>query len=313
MLAIAVHGGAGVIPSADLTPQVDAAFRAGLGAALRVGYAVLSGGGSSLDAVTAAVVALEEDPLFNAGRGAVLCADGGHELDAAIMDGRDLLAGAVAGVRHVRNPVRLARHVMEHTPHVMLAGPGADALAADAGLESVPNDWFTTERRRAELDRYRAGLARVGDEASLGTVGAVALDAHGHLAAATSTGGMTGKRAGRVGDTPIIGAGTYAADDCCAVSATGHGEYFIRAAVAHEIASLMRHRGLGVQQAADAVVHGQLVRLGGSGGVIAVGRDGTIAMPFNSPGMLRGAMDSSGRFETGVLKKVSDTFLRKVV
>lgn len=313
MLAIAVHGGAGVIPSADLTPQVDAAFRAGLGAALRVGYAVLSGGGSSLDAVTAAVVALEEDPLFNAGRGAVLCADGGHELDAAIMDGRDLRAGAVAGVRHVRNPVRLARHVMEHTPHVMLAGPGADALAADAGLVSMPNDWFTTERRRAELDRYRAGLARVGDEASLGTVGAVALDAQGHLAAATSTGGMTGKRAGRVGDTPIIGAGTYAADDCCAVSATGHGEYFIRAAVAHEIASLMRHRGLGVQQAADEVVHGQLVRLGGSGGVIAVGRDGTIAMPFNSPGMLRGAMDSSSRFETGVLKKVSDTFFRKGV
>ena len=313
MLAIAVHGGAGVIPSADLTPQVDAAFRAGLGAALRVGYAVLAGGGSSLDAVTAAVVALEENPLFNAGRGAVLCADGGHELDAAIMDGRDLRAGAVAGVRHVRNPVRLARHVMEHTPHVMLAGPGADALAADAGLESVPNDWFTTERRRAELDRYRAGLARVGDEASLGTVGAVALDAQGHLAAATSTGGMTGKRAGRVGDTPIIGAGTYAADDCCAVSATGHGEYFIRAAVAHEIASLMRYRGLGVQQASDEVVHGQLVRLGGSGGVIAVGRDGTIAMPFNSPGMLRGAMDSSGRFETGVLKKVSDTFFRKGV
>ena len=313
MLAIAVHGGAGVIPSADLTPQVDAAFRAGLGAALRVGYAVLAGGGSSLDAVTAAVVALEENPLFNAGRGAVLCADGGHELDAAIMDGRDLRAGAVAGVRHVRNPVRLARHVMEHTPHVMLAGPGADALAGDAGLESVPNDWFTTERRRAELDRYRAGLARVGDEASLGTVGAVALDAQGHLAAATSTGGMTGKRAGRVGDTPIIGAGTYAADDCCAVSATGHGEYFIRAAVAHEIASLMRYRGLGVQQASDEVVHGQLVRLGGSGGVIAVGRDGTIAMPFNSPGMLRGAMDSSGRFETGVLKKVSDTFFRKGV
>lgn len=302
MIAIAVHGGAGVIPSAELTPQVDAAFRAGLGAALRVGYAVLEGGGSSLDAVTAAVVALEEDPLFNAGRGAVLCADGGHELDAAIMDGRDLRAGAVAGVRHVRNPVRLARHVMEHTPHVMLAGPGADALAADAGLEPVPNDWFTTERRRAELERYRAGLARIGDEASLGTVGAVALDCHGHLAAATSTGGMTGKRAGRVGDTPIIGAGTYAADDCCAVSATGHGEYFIRAAVAHEIAALMRYRGFGVQQAADEVVHGQLVRLGGSGGVIAVGRDGSIAMPFNSPGMLRGAMDSSGRFETGILR-----------
>ena len=302
MLAIAVHGGAGVIPSAELTPQVEAAFRAGLGTALRAGYAVLAGGGSSLDAVTVAVQVLEEDPLFNAGRGSVLCADGGHELDAAIMDGRDLRAGAVAGVRQVRNPVLLARHLLERSPHVMLAGPGADALAADAGLECVPNDWFTTERRRAELERHRAGLARVGDEASLGTVGAVALDGRGHLAAATSTGGMTGKRPGRVGDTPIIGAGTYAADDCCAVSATGHGEFFIRASVAHEVASLMRHRGCDLRAAADEVVHRQLVRLGGSGGVIAVGRDGSIAMPFNSPGMLRGAMDSSGRFETGILK-----------
>ena len=302
MLAIAVHGGAGVVPAAELTPQLDAAFRTGLGAALRAGYAVLEAGGSSLDAVTAAVVVLEEDPLFNAGRGAVLCADGGHELDAAIMDGADLRAGAVAGLRRVRNPVLLARHLLERSPHVMLAGPGADALAAAEGIECVPNDWFTTERRRAELERHRAGLARVGDEASLGTVGAVALDGRGHLAAATSTGGMTGKRPGRVGDTPIIGAGTYAADDCCAVSATGHGEFFIRAAVAHEIASLVRHRRLGVQAAADDVVHRQLVRLGGSGGVIAVGRDGSIAMPFNSPGMLRGAMDSSGRFETGILR-----------
>ena len=302
MLAIAVHGGAGVVPAAELTPQLDAAFRTGLGAALRAGYAVLEAGGSSLDAVTAAVVVLEEDPLFNAGRGAVLCADGGHELDAAIMDGADLRAGAVAGLRRVRNPVLLARHLLERSPHVMLAGPGADALAAAEGIECVPNDWFTTERRRAELERHRAGLARVGDEASLGTVGAVALDGRGHLAAATSTGGMTGKRPGRVGDTPIVGAGTYAADDCCAVSATGHGEFFIRAAVAHEIASLVRHRRLGVQAAADDVVHRQLVRLGGSGGVIAVGRDGSIAMPFNSPGMLRGAMDSSGRFETGILR-----------
>ena len=194
MLAIAVHGGAGVVPAAELTPQLDAAFRTGLGAALRAGYAVLEAGGSSLDAVTAAVVVLEEDPLFNAGRGAVLCADGGHELDAAIMDGADLRAGAVAGLRRVRNPVLLARHLLERSPHVMLAGPGADALAAAEGIECVPNDWFTTERRRAELERHRAGLARVGDEASLGTVGAVALDGRGHLAAATSTGGMTGKR-----------------------------------------------------------------------------------------------------------------------
>ena len=303
MIAIAVHGGAGVLPAAQLTPGLRKAFQEGLEAALRAGYAAMEAGGASLDAVVAAVKVLEDDPLFNAGRGSVMAANGQHELDASIMDGRDLRAGSVTGVQHVRNPVELARLVMDRSPHVMLAGPGADEFAVEAGLRPVPNEYFATERRRLELERHLRGEADTGDEAVLGTVGAVALDAQGNLAAATSTGGMTGKKWGRVGDSPIIGAGTYAANDCCAVSATGHGEYFIRAAVAHEIASLVRYRGMGVVEAADEVVMKQLVAMGGSGGVIAVGRDGSIAMPFNSPGMLRGAMDSRGRLETGILNK----------
>ncbi len=302
MHAIAIHGGAGALAPSDLTPEREQAYRQGLERALRAGFDVLAGGGASLDAVVAAVQALEDDPLFNAGRGAVLNAAGVAELDASLMDGRDLRAGAVAGLRHVRSPIELARRVMEHSAHVMLAGPGAEEFALEQGMAPVPNSHFVTERRQRELQKHLAGLAAAGEESLMGTVGAVALDQHGNLAAATSTGGTTGKRYGRVGDSPIIGAGTYAANDCCAVSATGHGEYFIRAAVAHEIASLMRYRGLGVAAAADEVVMRQLVRLGGEGGVIALGRDGSIAMPFNSAGMLRGAMDSNGLFRTGLLK-----------
>jgi beta-aspartyl-peptidase (threonine type) len=303
MHAIAIHGGAGTLSAANLTPESDRLYRGGLERALRAGFAVLDTGGSSLDAVTVATQALEDDPLFNAGRGAVLSASGLHELDASIMDGRDRSAGAVSGVRHVRNPIVLARRVMERSPHVMLSGAGADEFALEQGLEPVPNDYFTTERRRRELDLLLQGQKEPAREALMGTVGAVALDAHGNLAAATSTGGMTGKKWGRVGDSPIIGAGTYAANDCCAVSATGHGEFFLRALVAHEIASLMRYKGLDVVQAADEVVMQQLVRMGGSGGVIAVGRDGRIAMPFNSEGMLRGAMDSRGLCVTGLLRE----------
>ena len=302
MHAIAIHGGAGTLAPADLTPENDRAYRAGLERALRAGFAVLDAGGTALDAAVTAVQVLEEEPLFNAGRGAVLAANGLHELDASVMDGRDLRAGAVTGVRHVRSPIALARLVMEHSPHVMLAGTGAEEFALEQGLQPVPNSHFATERRRLELERMLQGRIEAGRESLMGTVGAVALDAAGNLAAATSTGGMTGKKWGRVGDSPIIGAGTYAANDCCAVSATGHGEFFIRAAVAHEIASLMRYRGLDVVAAADEVVMQQLVRLGGSGGVIAVGRDGRIAMPFNSDGMLRGAMDSRGLFQTGLLR-----------
>ena len=301
MQAIAIHGGAGTLSAADLTPESDRAYRAGLERALRAGYAILERGGSSLDAVVAAVQALEDDPLFNAGRGAVVAANGKHELDASIMDGRDLRAGAVTGVRHVRSPIELARLIMEHSPHVMLSGPGAEEFALEQGLAPVANSYFATERRRLELERMLHGEIEAGRESLMGTVGAVALDAKGNLAAATSTGGMTGKKWGRVGDSPIIGAGTYAANDCCAVSATGHGEYFIRAAVAHEIASLMRYRGMSVAAAANEVVMRQLVDLGGDGGVIAIGRDGSIAMPFNSEGMLRGSMDSSGRLTTGLL------------
>lgn len=301
MHAIAIHGGAGTLSSAQLTAETDRLYRAGLEAALRAGFAVLDGGGTSLDAVTVAVQALEDDPLFNAGRGAVLSADGVHELDASVMDGRDRGAGAVTGVRNVRNPIVLARMVMERSPHVMLAGAGAEEFAVAHGLEPVPNGHFSTERRLRELELLIAGEKQAGREALMGTVGAVALDSHGNLAAATSTGGMTGKKWGRVGDSPIIGAGTYAANDCCAVSATGHGEFFIRALVAHEIASLMRYRELDVAQAAHEVVQQQLVRMGGSGGVIAVGRDGRIAMPFNSEGMLRAAMDSRGLCVTGLL------------
>jgi len=302
MHSMAVHGGAGTLAAADLTPEKDRAFRAGLERALRAGFAILDSGGASLDAVVAAVQALEDDVLFNAGRGAVLAANGHHELDASVMDGRDLRAGAVSGLRHVRSPIELARLVMERSPHVMLAGTGAEEFALEQGLVPVPNTHFATERRRNELDRMLHGEIEAGRESLMGTVGAVARDAHGDLAAATSTGGMTGKKWGRVGDSPIIGAGTYAANDCCAVSATGHGEYFIRAAAAHEIASLMRYRGLGVVEAAEDVVMRQLASLGGYGGVIVVDRDGRIAMPFNSAGMLRGAIDSSGRLFTALLR-----------
>ena len=302
MPAIAVHGGAGDIPPAELTLERESAYRNGLEQALRAGQAILAAGGPSLDAVVAAVQVLEEDPLFNAGRGAVIAANGICELDASLMDGRDLRAGAVTGLRHVKSPIGLARLVMDRSPHVMLAGQGAEEFALEQGLEPVANRYFVTERRQRELAAALSVKGSAGFRESLmGTVGAVALDADGNLAAATSTGGMTGKRWGRVGDSPLIGAGTYAANDCCAVSATGHGEYFIRATVAHEIASLMRYAGKGVRDAADLVVHGQLARMGGEGGVIVVGGDGTIAMPFNSRGMLRGSIDAQGQLTTGIL------------
>ncbi len=303
MHAIAIHGGAGTLAPSDLTPENDRAYRAGLERALRAGFEILASGGLALDAVVESVRVLEDDPLFNAGRGAVLAANGLHELDASVMDGRDLRAGAITGVRHVQSPIVLARLVMERSPHVMLSGAGAEEFALEQGLPPVPNSHFSTERRRLEPERVLQGKSPAERESLMGTVGAVARDAQGNLAAATSTGGMTAKRWGRVGDSLIIGAGTYAANDCCAVSATGHGEFFIRGAVAHEIAALMRYQGLDVVAAAEDVVQRQLPALGGSGGVIAVGRDGRIAMPFNSEGMLRGAMDSHGLFTTGLLRE----------
>jgi beta-aspartyl-peptidase (threonine type) len=301
MHAIAVHGGAGDIPRNELTPERTGEYHAGLERALRAGESILTNGGSSLDAVTAAVQSLEDNPLFNAGHGAVLAANGLCELEASIMDGRDLRAGAVTGIRYVRSPVVLARLVMERSPHVMLAGAGAEEFALEQGLAPVPNGYFVTTRRQHELDALLQGSARTQRESLMGTVGAVALDSSGNLAAATSTGGMTGKRWGRIGDSPIIGAGTYAANDACAVSATGHGEFFIRAIAAHETASLVRYAGRSVLEAADIVVKEQLARLGGVGGVIAIGRDGSIAMPFNSRGMLRGCIDGSGDIMLGIL------------
>jgi beta-aspartyl-peptidase (threonine type) len=295
MLSIAIHGGAGAVPRKTLSAERERQYRDGLAAALDLGYATLETGGSSLDAVTAAVRSLEDNPLFNAGRGAALTREGAAELDAAIMDGRQQRAGAVAAVRHVRNPIELARRVMEKSRHVLLVGAGAEEFALEEGLALVPNLYFRTEERRAQLEAERSGMS-VSDlvPSSQGTVGAVALDAAGDLAAATSTGGMTNKRQGRVGDSPIIGAGTYAKNEVCAVSATGHGEYFIRAVAAHDICATMEYRGRSLQEAVHELLHHKLRALGGSGGVIAIDRGGRIVTEFSTEGMFRGARDSTG-------------------
>ncbi|MCX7051064.1 MAG: isoaspartyl peptidase/L-asparaginase [Proteobacteria bacterium] len=300
-LAIAIHGGAGVIAREQLGADGGAAYRQGLEAALDAGYAVLEAGGSSLDAVTTAVRLLEDNPLFNAGRGAVLAHDGRAYLDASIMSGKDLSAGAVTGVTTVRHPIDLARRVMEDSPHVMLSGEGAEEFAGLKGLERVPNDWFITPTRRQQLDRVLQGRSAPRNELQgLGTVGAVAVDARGDVAAATSTGGMTNKRWGRIGDAPIIGAGTYANNASCAVSATSHGEYFIRSVVAYDICALVEYRGWSLERAAKEVVQGKLVQRGGEGGIIAVDPQGNLVLEFNSPGMFRGLRDSSGRRMVGI-------------
>jgi beta-aspartyl-peptidase (threonine type) len=289
MFGLAIHGGAGTLPRAEAGEDALLQYRAGLSEALEAGFAVLRAGGSSLDAVTRAVVVLEDNPLFNAGRGAVFTADGRNELDAAIMDGRTLGAGAVCGVTHVKNPVELARAVMEQSDYVMLAGAGAEEFALSRGIALVPREYFHTPERWKQLERIRSGDAGLSalTISHVGTVGAVALDGGGRLAAATSTGGMTGKRYGRIGDSPLIGAGTYADDRSCAVSATGHGEMFIRAAVAHDICSRMRFGGRTLEKAVDEVVLGELPALRGEGGVIAIDARGNIVMEFNSEGMFR--------------------------
>lgn len=298
--ALAIHGGAGVI-SKTLPDSVRAAYEASLEAALAHGRDLLAGGAQALDVVEAVVRVLEDDPRFNAGRGAVFTADGVHELDAAIMDGRDRSAGAVAGLRTVRNPISLARKVMENTSHVLLMGEGAEAFADQMGVERVDNRWFDTDNRRRQLDRARqreASLLTPTPASRYGTVGAVALDRDGNLAAATSTGGMTNKRFGRVGDVPVIGAGTYADNTTAAISCTGTGEQFIRHVVAHQIASRMELAGESLNEAATFVVHQRLNPE--DGGIIAVSHTGEIAMVFNSSGMFRGAADASGRFEVAI-------------
>ena len=295
MHAIAIHGGAGAVPRHTLTAERERQYRDSLAAALDLGYATMEKGGSSLDAVSTAVRALEDNPLFNAGRGAALTRDGAAELDAAIMEGRQQRAGAVAAVRHVRNPIELARRIMEKSRHVLLVGAGAEEFAMEEGIALVPNVYFRTEERRAQLESERSGRP-VSDliPSSQGTVGAVALDAAGDLAAATSTGGMTNKRQGRVGDSPIIGAGTYAKNGVCAVSATGHGEFFIRTVAAHHICAAVEFRGLALREAVRELLHDKLRELGGSGGVIAIDRSGRIVTEFSTEGMFRGARDSSG-------------------
>jgi len=297
--SIAVHGGAGAVPRAALPPEREARYRAGLEAALDAGYAVLERGGSSLDAVTTAVRILEDDPLFNAGHGAALTRDGAAELDAAIMEGRELRAGAVASVRHIKNPVELARRVMEKSRHVLLVGAGAEEFALEEQFALVPNQYFRTAERVEQLESEQRGT-RVSDLVpTQGTVGAVARDAAGNLAAATSTGGMTNKRPGRVGDSPIIGAGTYAKNGVCAVSATGHGEYFIRAVAAHHVCAGVEYRGLSLEESVRETLQ-FLAKLGGDGGLIAVDADGRLVLQFNTDGMFRGARDAAGRREIAI-------------
>lgn len=298
--SLAIHGGAGVIDRGVLTPEKDKVYRAGLDAALQAGGAILDKGGTALDAVAAAVRVLEDNPLFNAGRGAVFTADGRNELDASIMDGRTLKAGAVAGVTRTRHPVDLARAVMERSPHVMLAGPGADRFSEEQGLEQVDPSWFRTEERWQQFEAWRERRHAALDPTHLfGTVGAVALDTEGNLAAATSTGGMTGKRWGRVGDSPIIGAGTYAWNGQCAVSATGSGEYFIRESAARQVCDRVAWRGESLSRAAKETIDA-VGAIGGDGGLIAMGADGHPAFAINDLGMYRGRMAAGSSPETAI-------------
>lgn len=319
-IAIAVHGGAGTITRKNMSPEMDKAYRLGLETALKKGYSILEKGGSSLDAVEATVRELEDNPLFNAGKGAVFTHEGKNEMDAAIMSGKDLSAGAIAGVTVIRNPISTARKVMENSKHVMLVGKGAEEFAKLQGETLVDPSYFYTKTRwdglqralkaeKVQLDHadtlqtpIKTGSLIFDEGKKFGTVGAVALDKDGNLAAATSTGGMTNKRWNRVGDAPIIGSGTYANNASCAVSATGHGEYFIRSVVAYDIAALMEYKGLSLKAASDEVVMNKLVKMGGEGGVIAVDRKGNVALPFNSEGMYRASIDQSGKMFIGIYK-----------
>lgn len=311
-LGFIIHGGAGVIRRGSLSPEREKEYRAKLEEALLAGYKALQEGKSSLDAVEIAIRIMEDSPLFNAGKGAVFTADGKNELDASIMDGKTLAAGAVAGLRHVKNPITLARAVMENSPHVMMIGDGAEKFAKEQKIELVEEKYFWTQERWDSLQRIlkqekekaapaavnKPGLAVKESELPynrFGTVGAVALDKNGDLAAGTSTGGMTNKKFGRVGDAPIIGAGTYANNESCAVSATGHGEYFIRLGVARDICALMEYQIKPIQQAADTVIKHKLQKLGGDGGIIALDKVGNIGISFNSEGMYRAYINSEGK------------------
>ena len=300
--SIAIHGGAGTILRSTMTPDLQAQYEAGLEAALDKGYKILEAGGSSLDAVEGAVVILEDFPLFNAGKGAVFNNMGGHEMDASIMFGKELEAGAVCGVSHIKNPVKLARAIMEHSGHVILCGEGAEQFAKLQNITFEDDAYFYTEQRYQQwqeaLKEDKVQLDH--SDKKFGTVGAVALDKYGNLAAATSTGGMTNKKFGRVGDSPIPGAGTYANNNTCAVSCTGHGELFIRSVVGYDISCLMEYKGLSLKDACDMVVYDKLVKIGGEGGLIAIDKFGNIEMPFNSEGMYRACKSSNGRYEVKI-------------
>ena len=311
--AIVIHGGAGTILKKNMTPEDEAAYKAKLEEAIRIGHKILSEGGSSLDAVEKTITILEDSPLFNAGKGAVFTHAETNELDASIMDGKTLNAGASAGTRTVKNPINLARAVMENSPHVMLSGSGAETFAQEQGLTIVDSTYFFTENRFNSLKRIKEREEETNKKSAFydgtikdskfGTVGCVALDKNGNLAAGTSTGGMTNKRWGRIGDAPIIGAGTYANNNTCAVSSTGWGEFFIRAMVAHDISALMDYKGLSLQAAAREVIQKKVPELGGDGGIIAVDKYGNLVMEFNTAGMYRASMNDKGKLTIGIYKE----------
>lgn len=302
--SLAIHGGAGTILRSAMTPEKEASYTQALKAALICGDKLLAKGASALDAVEAAVRSLEDHPLFNAGKGSVFTHEGKHEMDASIMEGKNLMAGAVAGISHIKNPVSLSRMVMEHTDHVFLCGQGALDFARKMNCEMEDDSYFFTQQRYDQLQEIKDSDRMQLDHSDkkFGTVGAVALDVHGNLAAATSTGGMTNKKFGRVGDSPMIGAGTYANNKTCAVSCTGHGEFFIRSVVAYDVSCLMEYKGMSLQQACHEVVQTKLLPMGGEGGLIAVDALGSIELAFNSEGMYRGSKKSDGDFFTAIYK-----------
>ncbi|MGN6618396.1 MAG: isoaspartyl peptidase/L-asparaginase family protein [Ilyomonas sp.] len=310
-ITIVIHGGAGTILKEDMTPELENAYLEGLETALKAGYAVLQEGGSSINAIKAAIVILEDNVLFNAGRGSVFTKKGLQEMDAAIMDGKTLEAGAVTGVRNVRNPIELATEVMLHSNHVFLSGKGANDFAIKQGIKLEPDEYFFSQFRYDQwksirdsdnysLDHTHQKLEELMKDKKFGTVGAVARDKDGNLAAATSTGGMTNKKYGRIGDSPIIGSGTYANNNTCAISCTGHGEMFIRSVAAYDVSCLIEYKGYDLQKAMDVVVHEKLVKLGGEGGMIGVDSKGNAAMVFNSAGMYRAMQSSNGLFEVAI-------------
>ncbi len=305
---VVIHGGAGTIHKEDLTPELEAAYKKGLDDALKAGFAILEKGGTAVDAVRAAVVFLEDNILFNAGRGSVFAKDGSQEMDASIMDGKTLMAGAVSAVRNIRNPIELAYAIMTKSEHVMLNGKGAYDFAKLHGIKTEPDEYFFSQFRYDQWKQMQgSGKAAldhnvVVNEKKFGTVGTVACDMHGNIASATSTGGMTNKQFGRVGDSPIIGAGTYANNKTCAISCTGHGEPFIRAVTAYDVSCLMEYKGLSLEEAMHIVVHDKLLRLDGEGGMIGVDAKGNAAMVFNSEGMYRGVRDSGEKNNVSIYK-----------